>query len=73
MTKQQLQDALRNPSTVMFYKANGDTRRMKAVINPDTPPEQFSKSDAVSVIDTNTGNYRAIKASTVISINNEVC
>lgn len=72
ITKAQLQAALKNPKKVMFFKANGDTRGMIAKINPDTPPAQFGNSDAVSVIDCKTGNYRAIKASSVLSLQGEM-
>lgn len=68
ITKEQLQAALKDPKKVMFFKANGDTREMLARINPDTPPAQFGNSDAVSVLDCETGNYRAIKASSVLLI-----
>ena len=72
ITKKQLAAALTNPTQVTFFKANGDTRRMLAQTNPDGEPAQYANSDALSVVDTKTGNYKAIKASSVISINNEV-
>ena len=69
MTKNTLMDALETGVEVAFFKKNGDTRKMTAVINPDGQPDNYSNSDAVSVIDCMTGAFRAIKASSVLSIN----
>jgi hypothetical protein len=72
MTKADLIKALHDPKTVMFTKVNGQTREGLFIINPDCEPNQYSNSDAVSVIECKTGAYKAIKARSVISINNEV-
>jgi hypothetical protein len=72
MTKNKFMDALESGVTVTFIKANGDTRKMNAVINPDGQPDNYSNSDAVSVIDMLTGSFRAIKASSVLSVNGEM-
>ena len=70
MNKANLVLALQSVALVTFLKSNGDTREMKAVVNPDGV-DQYS-TDAVSVIDTVTGAYRAIKASSVLSVNGEM-
>lgn len=70
MNKSALIKALQSTVSVVFVKTNGQTREMKAIINPDGK-DQYSSS-AVSVIDTTTGLYRAIRASSVISINGTV-
>jgi len=71
MEKQELMAVLENESVIIFVKANGDTREMKAVVNPDQPA-QYENSDAVGVIDTVLNQYRAIKAHSVLSINGEM-
>jgi len=71
MEKQALMTVLETESVIIFVKANGDTREMSAVINPDQPV-QYENSDAVGVIDTILNQYRAIKAHSVLSINGEM-
>ena len=55
---------LNNKCEVTFIKLNGDTRKGIFKLNPDT----IYNTDAVPVIELITGAYKAIKASSVISI-----
>ena len=64
MSKKELEKMLSKKCYVMFYKLNGELRNGFFKLNPD----KVYNTDAVAVIDTTKGTYRAIKASSVISI-----
>ena len=68
MNKQHLIEVLKVATEIVFIKTNGDTRKMHCVVNPDQPAN-YGASDAVGVIETVTGAYKAIKAGSVLSVN----
>lgn len=71
MNKSDLKEVLKVATEIVFIKKNGDTRKMHCVVNPDQPAN-YEASDAVGVIETITGAYKAIKAGSVLSINGEM-
>jgi hypothetical protein len=71
MTKESLIEVLEVACTIVFIKKNGDTRKMHCIINEDQPAT-FANSDAVGVIESLTGAFRAIKSNTVLSVNGEM-
>lgn len=64
MKKSELENMLSSKCEVTFVKLNGDTRKGIFKLNPD----MIYNTDAVPVIELITGAYKAIKASSVISI-----
>ena len=71
MTKIDLIESLKIAREIVFIKANGDTRKMLCTINPNQSIN-YSNSDAVGVIESLTGAYKAIKSNSVLSINGEM-
>lgn len=64
MNKKELEKMLNNKCEVTFIKLNGETRKGIFKLNPD----YLANTDAVGVIELITGAYKAIKASSVVSI-----
>ncbi len=66
MTKKAIENLLaKNNCTVTFIKRNGEVRKGLFKLNEDA----IYNTDAIGVIECTTGNYRAFKASSVLSIN----